>query len=208
MEEGQAKEERVIVSFDIGIKNLACCVLGVGGKDRDYANVLVWKIISLAAPKEKIPAMQELSLRLFLELDELMHTLEKNGHSHIDTVLIENQPSRLNGSMKSIQMIIYSYFQLRRHWEGRVGQTMMISASGKLQGHTYEAENNAKTGYELNKWKAVKIAECYIGTNSQLQTVFESYKKKDDMSDALLQSVAWLRKHSYKIERVCPNLCV
>jgi hypothetical protein len=195
------KGKRVVISFDIGIKNLACCVLYIGEKQDTSADILLWYIISLAAPKEKIPAVQELTLRLFHELDALVEKLDANGFTEIDSVLVENQPSKLNGSMKTIQMMIYSYFQLRKHWEGKARTVHMISAAGKLKDHTYTVDVSQveKTGYELNKWKAVRLAEMYIKDDTKLQEVFCSYNKKDDMSDAMLQAVAWLRKNKHDI---------
>jgi hypothetical protein len=196
------KRGKIIVSFDIGIKNLACCVVEAATGSRE-TKILMWYVIALAEKKEKIPNVAELSLRLFAELDELMETL--GPERTIDSVLIENQPSRINGTMKTVQMMIYSYFQLRRHWEGRVLEVLMVSAKGKLQGHEWcEKELPAapveKTGYELNKWRAVKIAECYIRGDERLEALFQSYNKKDDMSDAMLQCIAWLRKKKYDIE--------
>lgn len=195
METDAQGTQRIIVSFDIGVKNLAVCVLSVN-KESNVGTVLVWKIIALAEVKEKIPSIHELAGRLFMEMDTLVGEIEPYGE--IDTVLVENQPSRLNGSMKSIQMMIYSYFQLRRHWEGTVKHVQMISASQKLQGH--DAHESAvpattKKGYELNKWKAIQLMNCYIGKDAGLLALLNEYKKKDDMADALLQSISWMRKH-------------
>lgn len=208
----KAEQQRLIISFDIGIKNLAYCILRTGAdKSSTTIDVIDWNIIALAAPKEKIPAVQELSLRLFAELDGMLDKIDRLGFDVIDSILIENQPSRLNGVMKSVQMLIYSYFQLRRHWEGKVRSVHLISAACKLKDHDYvvDVATTEKTGYELNKWKAVKLAEMYIGDDVRLQTRFCSYKKKDDMSDSLLQALAWLRKQKYNISRVCGDaLCV
>lgn len=192
---------RVIVSFDIGVKNLAVCVMSVN-KESNVGTVLVWKIISLAEVKEKIPSVHELAGRLFMELDALVDQITECGHGDIDTVLVENQPSRLNGSMKSIQMMIYSYFQLRRHWEGTVKHVQMISASQKLQGHDVHESKvpvTTKKGYELNKWKAVQLMNCYVEEDGALKEMLNGYKKKDDMADALLQSISWMRKHGIDV---------
>jgi hypothetical protein len=117
---------------------------------------------------------------------------------------VENQPSRINGAMKTVQMMIYSYFQLRRHWEGKVSAVHMVSERGKLQEHEWcegqITERTDKTGYDLNKWKAIHITECYIRGDAKLEEIFSSYKKKDDMSDALLQCISWLRKKNYMIQ--------
>jgi hypothetical protein len=195
-------DKKTIISFDIGIKNLACCVVETSDDKSDTnANILVWYIISLADKKEKIPPVQELSLRLFAELDELVDRL---GGRTIDDVIVENQPSRINGAMKTVQMMIYSYFQLRRHWEGRVSAVHMVSARGKLQEHEWcegsITERTDKTGYELNKWKAIRVTQCYIRGDSELEALFGKYAKKDDMADALLQCISWLRKRKYMIQ--------
>lgn len=197
------KEEGIFISFDIGVKNLSCCVLNVATKSDTEIQVLLWKIMPLAQEKEKIPVMNEIAGRLFMVMDELVDTLQTNGYDHITHVLIENQPSRLNGSMKSIQMMIYSYFQLRRHWDGIVSQVSMISASQKLLHHDIQiTENTTKTGYQLNKWKAVQYAQEYIRDCPQLSELFSSHKKKDDLADAMLQSVSWLRKHGVDVQRI------
>jgi len=108
----------VIISFDIGVKNLACCVLALDHVPQATArpagtpavapggSVLHWTVYSLAAEKERIPSVNELSGRLFMVLDEFVADLEARGIPTVEMVLLENQPSRLNGAMKSIQMIV------------------------------------------------------------------------------------------------------
>lgn len=195
--------EKLIISFDIGIKNLAVCIL-LATKGNDTAKILVWKIISLAEKKEKIPNLNELSGRLFSELDEITTSI---GIDHeIDTVLLENQPSRLNGTMKSIQIMIYSYFQMRRHWEGIVKNVHMVSASQKLLNHPYEIPSELletmknKKSYEITKWKSIQITKRYIENNEELKKIFESYKKCDDMGDSCLQCISWLNKKDFGIK--------
>lgn len=203
----EAPETKVVVSFDIGVKNLACCVLAPGSVAEEY-QVVFWKIFSLAAEKEKIPGVQELTARLYVVMDEFMDTLTTAGYS-VETVLIENQPSRLNGAMKSLQMLIYGYFQLRKHWEGVVDSVLLISAKQKLLGHDHVLDESKceKTGYELNKWRSVQYTLAYIAGDGSLAERFGSYKKKDDLGDALLQGLSWLRKHKKPIERVVGKLC-
>lgn len=191
----------MIVSFDIGIKNLAVAILDLDSL-RTTANLHVWQIINLAEKNEKIPGMNELSERLFLALDCLIADL--GDDVIIDTVLLENQPARLNGTMKSIQMIIFSYFQLRKHWEGNVRQVSMVSASNKLQTHTYDPvpPEQIKKGYDKNKWKAIEIARNYVKEDVKLLELYNSHKKKDDLADALLQAISFVRKGGSAVERV------
>jgi len=214
------------VSFDIGVKNLACCVLalerdpaargaaagaGAGaGSGPESARVLFWKVFSLAAEKERIPSVNELAGRLFALMDKFVAELESvGGVATMDMVLLENQPSRLNGAMKSLQMMIYSYFQLRRHWEGRALAVQMVSAGKKTQGHDCEIATpescgyKPKKGYALNKWNAVQIAQAYIRGDAELERLFAGHKKKDDLSDALCQALAWARRGGYRVAEGC-----
>lgn len=204
----------ILVSFDIGVKNLACAVLRIGPAPvgAAAAEVLFWRVLPLAAEKERIPTLNELAGRLFAVLDESVAAWEADhGIETIDMLLLENQPSRLNGSMKSIQMMIYSYFQLRRHWEGRCSAVQMVSASHKTQGHecdipTPESKGyKAKTGYALNKWNAVQIADHYCSGCPELSAYFRSHKKKDDLADSLCQGIAWARKHGHAIGACVKN---
>lgn len=216
----------MIISFDVGVKNLACCVLATdadptkarartrdagGGGDGDpaAASILHWTVYSLAAEKERIPTVNELSGRLFMVLDELVGELEARGVPTVDMVLLENQPSRLNGAMKSVQMMIYSYFQLRRHWEGRFLAVQMVSAGKKIQGHDCPIATpescgyKAKMGYALNKWNAIQIAQAYIAGQDALDAFFRSHKKRDDLADSLCQALAWVRNHGYRVAVGC-----
>lgn len=202
-----APNRRAVAAFDIGIKNLAVCILSLGPDEDPATEIVVWKVIALAGPKEKIPNIQELAGRLFAALDELIAEFEAASTAPVqaqalDTVLIENQPSRLNGAMKSIQMMVYSYFQLRRHWEGEDCNTLMVSASQKLQLHTHEIPPvpTGKTGYALNKWKAIQYGNQYIKDCPALVEFVRKHKKKDDLFDSALHAVSWLKRHGALIE--------
>jgi len=198
----------VIISFDIGIKNLACCSLRTdhvfdSTTEAPLTEILLWDIIHLQEKDEKKrPSIEELSLRLYAHLDEVIDGLRiRYEVEHINYVLIENQPSRLNGTMKSIQMAIYNYFMLRRHWEGNVGSVHMIHASLKLQGHGEYAENLRKNApvyskpYQVNKWLAIQLCKHYIAHDENIRHHFECHKKGDDLADSCLQAISWARKN-------------
>ena len=104
---------QIVLGFDIGIKNLAVCALSVSHSE---VKILIWKIIALAAPKEKTPILNEISGRIFLELDSLVDDLNMISDNAIDYVILENQPSNLNGTMKTIQMIIYFLLKTNKYF--------------------------------------------------------------------------------------------
>ena len=90
----------LILSFDIGIKNLAYCLIDT--KDR---TILDWHIIDCSGSNE--------TLRVIEELDTLPHILEA------DVVLLEKQPS-FNPKMRTMSTAMYVYFLLRiQHEQNR-----------------------------------------------------------------------------------------
>lgn len=214
-EKKEGKQSKQVIGFDVGVKNLAFCVVDIPDKndigDDTHPQVIMWDVISLANDNEKASkiAISELSQRLFAALDSIANKLEELGYDSVNTVLIENQPSRLNGSMKSMQMMIYSYYQLRRYWEGKVNSVSMVAASQKIADHLHphltskldEIPKNKK-GYALNKWKAIQYGRLYIAEDQVLATYMTKYKKADDAFDALLHVVAWARRAGYDITKI------
>lgn len=196
----------IYVSFDIGVKNLALCVL----KHTDHAvTILDWRVICLAEKKSHLKGANAVADVLYCELDEIVAKWEQ-----IDKVIIENQPSNLNGIMKTIQYLIFAYFDLLRHWDGIVGEVILISPVHKLQNHNYVVgsvgpigpvgpakdttqTNRAarKTKYNQNKAHSIEICRHYIRNDEALQAFFASHKKKDDLADTCLQAISYIRKN-------------
>ena len=200
------------ISFDIGIKNLAYCILN---NNEDNLHIIDWNIITLAEKKNKLKGINNISDILFFELDNLVSKLEDIDFKFIDYVLIENQPSNLNGIMKTIQFLIFSYFDLLRHWDNKIGQVLLINPSLKLQNHTYIPASKTLTSsvsfvsrsdkYKLNKSDSIEICSKYIKSDDILLNFFISNKKKDDLSDTCLQAVSYMRKNGHDIKNIKLN---
>lgn len=154
-------------------------------------HIMDWDIICLAEEGEKakkIP-MATLGKRLFARLE----TLWSQWGGEIHTVLIENQPSRLNGQMKSIQMMIYSYFI----YKSPSIETLLVNASGKLKTHEEAMKAIPECpyeGYKKNKWTSIQLCDYYIRNDEELKNRIGTHKKKDDLCDALLQAMGWYHK--------------
>jgi len=104
----------------------------------------------------------------------------------------------LNGHMKSIQMMIYSYFI----YKSVAIETLLINACGKLKTHE-EAMKNVQScpyddGYKKNKWMSIQLCNYYIREDDALKHLLGSHKKKDDLCDSLLQAMGWYHK-TYKL---------
>ena len=132
-------------------------------------------------------------------------------NSKIEYVLIENQPSNLNGIMKTIQLLIYSYFSLLNHWDKLSINVLLINASLKLQYHNYKPlplvkiDNNRtkkeqkRDKYRNNKNDAIEITKNYIEKDEKLWNIFKQHKKKDDLADTLLQTISYIKKNSKEL---------
>jgi len=210
-----AEVPQIVVSFDIGIKNLAVAVLVVprGAAGTLDAGLPIWRILPLmdAARKTK-PKQEDMSAALFVHLDSLVDELQAAGHPIVHDVLIENQPSRLNGAMKTVQTWIQAYFALRKHWMSEVERIHLVSAAQKILGHDRAASDpgvaaltRPTTGaaYAYNKNMGVALARYYIAGDAALEADFAANgAKRDDLADAAMQAVAWLRKQGSDVHRL------
>jgi hypothetical protein len=198
----------IYISFDIGIKNLALCVLR---HNETTIEIIDWEIITLAESKKQVKGVNSIAEVLFYELDNIVGKLDAGlGIKYIDRVIIENQPSNLNGIMKTIQHLIFSYFDLLRHWDKLVGEVILINATHKLQNHTFVPSSKTalvvpttrREKYKYNKKDSIEICKYYIRDDKRLQEFFCSHKKQDDLADTCLQTMSYIRKHNQSIENI------
>lgn len=201
----------IYISFDIGIKNLALCIIE---RTDDNIHILDWRIISLADKKKDIKGIDDIAERIYIELDNIIGFLKGKGIDTIDYVLIENQPSNLNGMMKSIQYIIYCYFSLLKYWDKIIDNVVLVNAGLKTKTHDFKPliqikmddTQNTKNSkgfrrekYKMNKQTSIEICQNYIKDDEKLCNIFDNNKKKDDLCDACLQAVAFIRTHTADI---------
>jgi hypothetical protein len=131
----------------------------------------------------------------------------------ITKVLLENQPVLKNPTMKSIQIILYSFFQYEKIIMGReIDLIKFINASNKLKlGKNLTDINNSegiikiKNKYTKNKKLAILYTIHFLKnrlvTNQydKYNEIFNDNKKKDDLSDAFLQGLYYIENiENYK----------
>lgn len=134
--------------------------------------------------------MQELSEKLFSKLDE-----EHKDFMDVDRVIIENQPSLRNPTMKTISALLYSYFVMRgisdsTKTNSNIKEVRFVSPSNKLKVNTSATakvlDNDDKTKvYKLTK--KLGVAYCKALVSESDNKLLNEVKKKDDMCDAFLQ---------------------
>lgn len=143
--------------------------------------------------KESKGTLDNTILTLINLLDSKPHLLEAN------VITIENQPAFKNPKMKSIQMIIYSYFNIRGRIDASkndvnyIDRILFLSASNKLK---VNFDNKVEVTQKIttnNKYKKNKeLAKLYcleFLEDSNWISFFNNHKKKDDLADTYLMNI-------------------
>lgn len=160
----------LILSFDIGIKNLAYCLI-----DSEDKCILDWNVLDCSGTNE--------TLRVIQELDNLEYLCEA------DVVLLERQPS-FNPKMRNISTAIYVYYIMRIQHERRKNTKIMFyAAKHKLKCSNITIEHRSKCKYRQNKNLGVVHTRHLIKSH---QDFFEKCKKKDDLADCYLQAYSYI----------------
>ena len=161
----------IILSFDIGIKNLAYCMI-----DTEDNCILDWNILDCSGTNE--------TLRVIEKLDQLEYLREA------DIILLEKQPS-FNPKMRNISTAIYVYFILRvQHEQQRMAKIQMYAAKYKLKCCDVTIQHKSKDKYRQNKNLGVVHTRHLLKTH---QDFFEKHKKKDDLADCYLQAMSYIK---------------
>jgi hypothetical protein len=165
------------------------------------------KVTVVSCNKQPI---QELTEKLFSKLDKEFPEFVK-----VNRVIIENQPSLRNPTMKTIASILYSYFVMRgiidkTKTNSDIEEVRFVSPSNKLkvnEGATnkiLKKEDKTKV-YKMTKKLGIKYCKALITDDDN--KIIDKVKKKDDMCDAFLQGFQHLfnpvpKKHFKKIESI------
>lgn len=120
---------------------------------------------------------------------------QKDNFLDVDLVVIENQPALKNPTMKSIQMMIYSYFLIKgiSSDTSSIQDIQMINARNKLKAYKGpKIECEIKDKYKRTKYLGIEYCKYMISESDQEDVwiqLFNQSKKKDDLADAYLQGM-------------------
>jgi len=173
----------ILLSFDIGIKNLAYCQIDTNTKD-----ILDWCVLDCSVNKNAVLSVIE-------QLESVPNLME----SHI--ILLEKQPS-FNPIMRIIQTAIYVYFTIRLNYEQNLNTKILYySAKNKLKicnstnildSKTKGRGKQAKQrNYYLNKKAAIEET-IHLLKDTPFLPFLQKHKKKDDLADCYLQALAYM----------------
>ena len=169
-----------ILSFDVGIINLAYCIF-----DSTNCKIIEWEVITLNVTTN----VNNLYINLINQLDLRKYLL------NVDTVLIEKQPS-LNPKMRIIAGCLQTYFFIRGVIDLKtIHAVEFFSPKNKLKCYTGpELVVTGKGKYSQTKKMGVLIARSKLNEFSEsmdFKDLFEKSKKKDDLADCYIQAVTW-----------------
>lgn len=123
----------------------------------------------------------------------IKNEFDKVDFSQVDCVIIENQISPIANRMKSIQGMLAQYFIMRHDSI----QIEFLSSSNKLKG--FEKEHDTEdSNYKQHKMDAVFHTKRIIENPyfSSWKSHVLNHKKIDDLADAFLQGLWYLKKHN------------
>ena len=163
----------MILSFDIGLKNMAYSIITTNTEHMQL-EIIEWSLVTLE------------STNIYSLADSIIETCHRlfSGRMFTD-ILIENQPCMKAPTMKSIQMIIFTY--MRIHFKD--ANIYMCSAANKLK--VSKNKVLGKLTYTEKKKRAIELTKEYI-QGTPFEPFFLSCKKRDDLADAYLQAVYYV----------------
>ena len=136
-------------------------------------------------------ALDSISINLIKMLDDRPQLL------NVDVITIENQPAFKNPKMKSIQMIIYTYFLIRGKVDVKldsyIDRILFLSASNKLK-VKFDSKKKIDDSIDIkNKYKKnTELAKLYCKEFLKEESwinFFNNNKKRDDLADTFLMNI-------------------
>lgn len=153
------------------------------------------------ASKIKQFNIKELSTRLFKALQEHPSFLE------VDEVIIENQPVLKNPTMKSIQMLLYSYFVMNGLMKDKIKEIRFFIAGKKLEGFQGDHKiakdkfGHIKSEYKQTKNSAILFCKEMIKDKQQKwYKHISDQKKQDDLADAFLTNCCYIQNNYIRLK--------
>ena len=166
----------MILSIDVGIKNLAMCLLN------ETSNLVVEWDVSGVPPQHS----DGIYVSLRKHLDARPWVLDAK------TVLIEKQPDR-NKKMVSVMHFLHAYFIIRCP----DAETIIYDARHKIP----DVAGPGRSQYLKRKKVSIERCEEFIrqdDVNAHWLPVFLDSKKKDDLADTVMQALSFVNRVEVK----------
>ena len=154
----------------------------------------------IKTPNCKDIPIKTLKISIWKLLDSLSFVLQ------VDKVIIENQPSLKNPIMKSIAETIFNYFICRGiidrdRTNSIIDDIKYICPSNKMKlsddGNNLKNISNKVLKYKATKQLAIQQVAERLSCQPTARDRFLDNKKKDDLADALLQALYFLKTQGF-----------
>lgn len=161
----------MLLSIDVGIKNLAMCMID---------------------PKTKLIHHWDVSGVPPLHADGLFpcfkrHLTERAWVLQADTVLIEKQPDK-NRGIKSVENFLHAYFVIHDK------EVIIYDARHKIP----DVAGPGRARYLERKKASIDRARAFISAtdsvNKHWVSFFDKHKKKDDLADTVMQALSFVNR--------------
>ncbi len=157
----------MLLSIDVGIRNLAMCLM-----NHDTKQILKWDVGG-------VPPLAD---------DGIYESLNKHLSARpwvldATTVLIEKQPDK-NRKIKSVENFLHAYFVIH----GK--KTILYDARHKIP----DISGPGKARYRQRKNASIDRCKKFIeasSVNRELLQFFMNHDKKDDLADTVMQALSY-----------------
>jgi len=183
-----------LISFDIGIKNMAYCYCNIN--NNDFKIEKLNKIDLNLCKNSNIQKIIDNTIE-FLEI-----TLNNEININQDDKLVVLIECQMTSVMRTIQTTINTYFKMLNRYDSYIIQTNYLSPKHKLNIINKYQDKIASNSYKQNKIDAIYFCEyllentyknadinSHINNEKKFIDIFKTLKKKDDISDAFLMVI-------------------
>lgn len=180
-----------LLSIDVGIKNLSYCYTEINGSLLEDIRIIKWNNISITEKNCNKLGINEC-------IESMMQAMKNEfDNIEIDNVLIENQPGNINKTMKSLSIVIYSYFvfnNIKVEFVHAFNKLKTQKCKELLSSHQYNIKkysDRKKIAIDVVKYYVINYFPDYVDIFVKKAKRGQSFKK-DDLADALLYIIYYV----------------
>ena len=185
----------LFLSLDVGIRNLAYLVISID-KEEHASTIIEWNIMDLCEKDENACKLD--NVRIGMRMNEKMSKLLEKFT--FDKIIIENQIGQNAIKMKSIQSMLIMFFVTNNYEHNQI---INYNAANKLKHFLGKKKTTYAERKKLSKTLTEKVCEVHY---VDWLDFFQKCKKKDDLSDSLLQVLDYSIKNNYLSITIYDNI--